>query len=58
MKYIFMNYSVIRGISIPSEPMEYDELIDTYRIRYKNACRGLCDFPVVIDENGNEVDFD
>ena len=55
MKYVITNYTVIGRTVIPSDPMDYDEMLPIYNAMNKNARRGLADFPVVVDENGNEV---
>lgn len=55
MKYIITNYTIISGVEFPSKPMDYDEVLSVYKDMHKNARRGLCDFPTVIDEDGKEV---
>lgn len=55
MKYIVTKYMCIGGTYYNSEPMDYAEALEVYNAITKNARRGLCAFPDLLDENGNIV---
>lgn len=55
MMYIITNYICIGGVWFNSEPMEYEKAVKEYNVIEKQAMRGLCDFPDLIDENGNII---
>lgn len=54
-KYIVTKYMCIGGTYYNSEPMDYEDALEVYNAMTKNARRGLCAFPDLLDENGNIV---
>ena len=55
MKYIVTRYTCIGDVWFNSEPMDYEEALEAYNAITRNARRGLCAFPDLLDENGNII---